>query len=143
MPPPKPDGLVVDMGEPEAADFIVKDISASAESGTWRWTGRRPTVKLLLTKTTGLKYVMDFAIAGVTLKQTGPVTISFFVADRLLDRVRYESEGDKHFEKPVDADWLQTAEETEVSAELDRMYVSPEDKVELGVILKKLGLSQQ
>jgi len=134
---------VVNMNDPDAPDHFVKDISSGVEAATWRWTGKRPTVKILLTKTTGLKYVIDFAIAGVTLKQTGPVTVSFFVADRLLDKARYETEGNKHFEKPVDSDWLQTATETEVSAEVDREFVSPEDGTKLGLILTRIGFDRQ
>ena len=98
---------MVNMDDPEAPSYFVKDISPSLEGNTWRWTGKRPTVKVLLPKTTGLKYVADFVIHAIVLKQTGPITVSFFIGDRLLGRVRYTTEGPRHFKSrsiPVAAD---------------------------------------
>lgn len=130
---------MINMNDPEAPSYFVNDISRSLEGNTWRWTGKRPTVKVLLPRTTGLKYVIDFVILAVVLKQTGPITVSFFIGDRLLDRVRYTSEGARHFEKPVNPEWLQTAKETEVSAEPDKLYVAPEDQTKLGLLLIRMG----
>lgn len=143
LPPPTPGSLIVNMNDPDAAGHFVRDISPALESETWRWTGKRPTVKILITQTTGLKYVIDFALAGMTLKQTGPVTVSFFVDDKLLDKVRYDTEGNKHFEKAVDPGWLQTGNETEISAELDKVFVAPGDKTVLGLILTRIGFAPQ
>lgn len=140
---PPPGSIMVNMNDEDAAERFVKDISLKLESATWRWTQKRPTLKILLTKTRDLKFAADFTIWEGTMKQTGPVTISFFVDGRLLDKVRYDTPGYKHVEKPVDPAWLQTAVETMVSAEIDKLYVDPADRTVLGFILTRMGFERQ
>lgn len=132
---------LLDMNHPDAELYLVLDINAGLEANSWRWTGKRPTIKVLPTTTRGQKFVMDFAISGDTFKQTGPVTISFFVAGKPLDRVVYDSPGSKHFEKPVPPEWLRTDTEIVLAAELDKLFVSSLDGAKLGVILVRMGLS--
>ena len=137
-----PASMMVNMNDPAAKSYFVKDIGSTLEGATWRWTGKRPTVKILLVKTAGLKLVVDFTLWEGNLKQTGPVTVSFFIGDRLLQKVRYEHAGYQHFETEVNPDWVQTAEETIVSAEIDKLFVAPEDGVTLGFILTKMGFER-
>jgi hypothetical protein len=143
IPEPPAGSMMVNMNDLDAPAHFVKDISSTLEGATWRWTQKRPTLKILLVKTQGLKFATDFTIWEGTLKQTGPVTISFFVDDKLLDNVRYDTPGYKHFEKPVDPAWLQTGTDTLVSAEIDKVYVDPGDKATLGFILTKMGFERR
>jgi hypothetical protein len=143
IPEPPPGSIAVKMNDTDAPEHFVKDISAKLEGTTWRWTQKRPTLKILLIKTRDLKFVADFTIWEGTMTQTGPVTISFFIDEKLLDKVRYDTPGYKHFEKPVDPAWLQTATETIVSAEIDKLYVDPADKATLGFILTRMGFERQ
>ena len=69
---------------------------------------------------------------------TGPVTISYIVNGRLLDKVRYDTPGAKHFEKPVDSSWLKANADTVVTMELDKAW-TPEPGVKLGVTLTRAG----
>ena len=135
--------MMVNMNDVNAQLHFVKDISSKLEGETWRWTGKRPTVKVLLVKTRGLKLVSDFTVWEGTLPQTGPVTISFYTDDKLLDKMRVDTPGYKHFEKEVNPDWLQTANETMIAAEIDKLYVAPEDGTKLGFILTRLGFERQ
>ena len=131
--------LMVDMGAPDAPAHIVKDILDGPDP--WRWTGKHPTLRQLLITTQGVKFSADFTLWPEAMKQTGPVTISFFVGDNLLDRVRYDTPGYKHFEKPVPPDWLQTATDTVISAEIDKLYVAPQDGKTFGFILSRMGFT--
>ena len=135
--------MMVNMNDPNAKSHFVKDISATLEGATWRWTGKRPTCKTLLVKTTGLKYVVDFTLWKGNMEQTGPVTVAFFIGDRLLEKVRYQHPGYQHYEIAVTPDWIQTADETIMAAEIDKLYVSPEDGLTLGFILSKMGFERQ
>ena len=135
--------MMVNMNDPDAKSHFVKDISPALEGATWRWTAKRPTCKVLLVKTGGLKYLVDFTLWEGNMKQTGPVTVAFFIGDRLLDKVRYEHPGYQHYEIAVNPDWVQTADETIIAAEIDKLYVSPEDGVTLGFILSKMGFERQ
>lgn len=134
--------MMVNMNDEDAESHFVKDIVLKLEGATWRWTAQRPTVKILLVKTHGLKFVTDFTLYEGCMKQTGPVTLSFWIGGHLLDKVRYDTPGYKHFEKAVDPEWLQTATETQVSEEIDKLYVDPEDGTKLGFILTKMGFER-
>jgi len=135
--------MMVYMNDDDARAHFVRDISAALEGSTWRWTQKRPALKVLLVKTAGLKYVVDFTLPEPTMQQTGPVNISFFLGDRLLDRVRYEKPGFQHYEKPIPPEWLQTTTETEISAEIDKLYKSPTDGATLGFILTRMGFERR
>jgi hypothetical protein len=129
--------MMVEMIDPDAATHIVKDVLPG--EGTWRWTGHQPTFKILAYTTQNLKLSMDFALWDEGFKQTGPVELSFFVNQRLLDKVRYTKPGEQHFEKAVPAEWLSTDVESIVSVAVDKMYVGPTDGKEFGFILTKIG----
>ncbi len=134
---------MVNMNDEDVREHIVSDVGIGLEGGSWRWTGRRPTLKVLLVKTGGLKFVADFTVSPDTLKQTGPVTISFNIGDKVLDKSRYDTPGYKHLEKAVDPGWLQTAADTVYSAEIDKLYTAPEDGNKLGFILTRMGFERQ
>src|SRR5262249_11616074 len=68
---------VVNMGDPDAHLSVIQDID-SAPNGSWRWAGKRPSIKVHLRSSEGLKFLMDFTVPQVTFQDTGPVTIAFF-----------------------------------------------------------------
>lgn len=129
---------IIDADDPDAQGHFVKDIGP-ATGASWRWTGKRPTMKILLPTADHRLFVVDFTIWDIGFRQTGPVQISFFVNGRLLDRVRYDTPGYKHFEKPVPANWLSTDVETTAAAEIDKLYTAEEDKAQFGFILSRMG----
>ena len=127
----------VAMNDAAADDHILRDINRAVEGGTWRWTGPKPTLRLVLPKTRNLRFVMDFSISGETMRQTGPLTIIFYVNGHVLETVKYDSAGEKHFEKPVAASWLYAGDNV-VSAELDKVFIAG-DGARLGVVLARAG----
>lgn len=133
---------VINMNDPDAASHIVKDIDGGVQGGSWRWAFQRPTIQVILRSTENQKFVIDFAIAQVTFKDTGPVTLSYSVNGHLLDKVRYTTSGEKHFEKPVPSQWLKQDMTTLVSAEIDKLWTAPQDGAKMGFILIRMGLTQ-
>ena len=134
---------ILNMADADAESHFVRDISPELQGNTWRWTGKRPTIRLHLRSNQKLMYSMHFVIADSTFQQTGPVTVSLFVNDHLLDRVRYASPGRQHIEKPVPAQWLSTDEYATVAAEVDKLWSpSQAGSQPLGFILVSLGLQQ-
>ncbi len=132
---------IVDMADPDAPQRFVQDI-ADYSQATWRWTLKRPTVRLRLNSNENLKYTIDFTLPDLTFKDTGPLTITFYVNGHMLDRVRYPSPGYQHFEKPIPPGWVTPREETTVAAEIDKMWVSKDDGTQFGFIISRIGLSQ-
>ncbi len=137
----EPIGSLVVMSDANAGDYIVKDVG-SLEAGAWRWGQRRPELRFRLNKTTGQRFVMDFAVAEATFKETGPVTASFFINGHLLDKVRYAEPGEKHFEKAVPANWLRTDDYNVVVIESQPYWTSPTDGVILTFTLTRAGFIQ-
>jgi hypothetical protein len=134
-----PDAMMVSMGSRDADPFIVKDVYGF--SGIpWRWTRQEPMVRVAVLSAAHIKLSADFALWQDAFKITGPVTVSFLVNGKVLGKVRYTSPGDKHFEKPVPADWLAGDSEATVGLSVDKLYTAPKDGAKFGVILVRLGL---
>ena len=134
---------ILNMADADAERHFVQDIAAALQGNTWRWTGKRPTIRLHPGSNQKLVYSIDFAIAGSTLEQTGPVTLSFFVNDHLLDRVRYATPGRRRFQKPVPAEWLAPDKSVTLAAEIDKLWKPPQPGGKpLGFILVSLGFEQ-
>lgn len=129
------------MADPDARLSFVQDI-ADGVNGSWRWTGKRPTIKLRLRSNENLKFVIDFTLPEVTFKDTGPVNVSFFVNDHLLDREFYAMPGIKHFEKNIPFGWVTPGQEATASAEIDKVWVAKDDGAILGFIVTRMGITQ-
>ena len=127
------------LGDPDAGAYVVRDIQANIEGDGWRWTHDRPAVRILLNRNDGWKARMEFSFPEPNFRQTGPVTVSFFVNDKLLDKVRYTTPGAKVFERAVPAAWLKAGEEALLSAEIAPPWIAPTDKAHLGFVLYKAG----
>ena len=129
----------VRMGEAAASNYIVGDINESIEGGGWRWTKRKPTLRLQLKRVTNQKFMADLTIAGNTFKETGPVSVTFTINDHELARESYTKAGRHPFEKAVPAEWLHVVGDNIVTMEIDKLWTSPTDGVELGFILASAG----
>jgi hypothetical protein len=138
---PSPIGTFVNLGEPSADAYIVRDVTGYADS-SWRWTRKRPELRFFLDSVEHLKFKADFSIADVTLKDTGPVTISVFINGHLLESLKYASSGRKEFEKPVPATFLLPKSVNFVALEIDKVWVSKTDGAVLGFILTSAGFSE-
>lgn len=129
------------MNDPAAEDHFLADIGP-LESGSWRWTRQHPTLRFVVPDPKGLKLSVDFSLSSDTMKETGPITIAYFVNGRALDTVRYEQPGGQHFEKAVPVDWLTGSEDVVVKLALDKVYTAPADGAKLGVTLVRAGFAE-
>jgi hypothetical protein len=134
---------MAEMKDSAVLHSIVKDIDRSDSPSEWRWTGQQPTVKVNIRGNEGLKFYAEFAFADATFKDTGPVTIAFKVNDQVVSTVRYDQPGKKTFEAAVPPAFLRPQAENLVSAELDKVWIAPQDGARLGLILTKMGLQQR
>jgi hypothetical protein len=127
------------MGAPESGDHIVSGIRERIEGDGWRWTREQPRLSFLLPRASGWTFSMDFGFPAPNFRDTGPVTVTFIVNGRVLDKVRYTQPGDQHFEKAVPAAWLRAGEETVAGADIDPPWIAPTDKAHLGFVLHRAG----
>ena len=131
----------VNMGDPNADMYIVRDITDSVE-GNWRWVRKRPELRFFLDSVDNLTLKADFTVPGVILKETGPVNISVFVNGKLLDTVHCDKDDEKHFAKAVPRSFLRANALNFVALEIDKVYVAKADGVVLGFILLRAGFAQ-
>jgi hypothetical protein len=132
-------GLLINMSDANAGAYFVRDIGAGLEGGRWRWTNQRPELKFFLQSINGLKLVWDFSVAEATFKETGPVTVSFYVNGQPVGRVPCPKPGDYKFEQPVRTALLRANQYNTIAAEADKLWVSPTDGVKLGFTMTRAG----
>ena len=132
---------MVDFSQGDANQYIVRDIWGG--DGPWRWTRKQPEVRLFMRTNQMLRYAIDFTIVEATFKDTGPVEVSFQVNGHELDRMKCDSQGSRHFEKPVPPEWIEPGKDALVGAEIDKVWYSPADRQALGFILTRIGLLQK
>jgi len=133
--------MLLQMDQPDLAPHIVKDIHERYDA-PWRWTDREPTLNVLALVIDNLKLSVDFAIYEPGFAQTGPLNLEFVVNGNTLDKVRYDSPGMKHFEKPVPPEWISAVVESSIAIKVDKLYVAPADGAKFGIILASAGFVQ-
>ena len=142
-PPNKSDGGAADFltfDTPAVATSVVKDVFVD-EPGPWRWTAADPEVRFALSSNGERTLLVDFAINDRTFRDTGPVTVSFYVNDHLASEERYTTYGDKSYEKRIPAAWLNGRSETRVRLHVDKVWPSPGGRA-LGILLKRVGFTE-
>jgi hypothetical protein len=132
---------IVDMSDEDATAHFVRDLSSYA-SPPWRWAGQRPVLRVRMRSAENLRYTIDFSVQKKMLQSTGPLTVSFLVNGRVLDRVLYDRDGPQHFEKPVPEGWVTAGQDTMLGADVDKAWIPPGGGPKLGIILTRIGLTQ-
>jgi hypothetical protein len=138
---PKQARQVIEMADPDADAAIVQDIQHGA-SGPWRWTGRKPTVRLFVSSVEGRKLKVHYAIADSTFRDTGPLNLKFFVNGSLLATVAEAKPGEREFERAVPRESLRPNADNLFAIEIDKVWVSKVDGAQLGMILTSIGLTR-
>ena len=129
----------VRMGDINAAAYIVRDIGHSLQGEGWRWASQAPEMRFYLLMIDDVKFRMEFALPPVTFKQTGPVTLSYFVNGKLLDRVAYDKPGHHRFERLVPREYLRPDAINMVAIQPDKLYVDKDDGSQLSFALSSAG----
>ena len=130
------------MSEPRADKFIVRDITLGASAGLQRWTQQNPAVRCKLPDAGAWNIAMDFIATGVTMQDTGPITLTFTVNGREITRLRCDKPGRQQFQAPLPADLALPGAELVFQASIDKPWVSRDDGAKLGVLLIAMGFIQ-
>ncbi|MBI5083193.1 MAG: hypothetical protein HZB13_01145 [Acidobacteria bacterium] len=129
------------MSEPRADGAIVRNIPP--RGGWHRWTGQSPAVKCTLPVAGKWSAAADFDVAGATLKDTGPIQITFRVNGRELGRMRCEKPDSYSFRAPLPPELAAPGKELILEAEVDKPWVAPADGARLGVLLSAAGFKAE
>ncbi len=125
----------VGMSEPRAKAFIVRDIG---EPGLQSWTAANPAMQFTLSEPGEWIAEVRFNANEATLKDTGPITLTFSVNGRPVGSMRVADGSVKTFSTPVR---LETTK-AELSFTIDKPWVAPSDGAKLGVLLHAMGFKR-
>ncbi|MBI3682686.1 MAG: hypothetical protein HY235_20115 [Acidobacteria bacterium] len=138
---PRVVGAIIAMDSPYVDNYIVGGIVPAAPGSPWRWTHQRPELRFQLAEIKGLRFFMDLVIPDTTFQKTGPVTLRFFVDGRQIGSAHYDTPGQKRFETRTPENVLTTSPMV-VAAEIDKVWVSPQDGARLGFLLIRAGFTE-
>jgi hypothetical protein len=134
---PPDERFYVRMVAHSAGRRIVKDIAEGA--AMFRWTGAEPSIELRVSSPGPWLARMEFAVAEATLRETGPVTVRLFLNDQLLGQQQFRAPGESTLSFPVPDELLAAAGTARLRAQIEPVWVAPDDGARLGVLLKAMG----
>lgn len=129
----------VRMADPEAPRHFLGGVSPTLEAGSWRWTGKRPELRLFVRSEAAARLRVEFAVAEDTFRATGPVRVAFVVNGTRAGEQSYSRPGQYTFEKPLPAGLLRPGAINTLAIEVDKVWISPADGEALGLILLAAG----
>ena len=136
----EPFGYFLNMSDPNAGAYLVQGFESSGP-GTWRWAHEHPVLRFLVPDVAGLKFTMDFSLPERTFRETGPVTLTFTLNGKLLDRARFEQAGPLHYSHDVPPALLHKNAVNLVAIDPHPVWVSKADGGRLGFILSRAGFT--
>jgi len=89
------------MSEARADQAIVQGIPLGLGSGIHRWTAENAAVRCKLPTAGPWNIAMDFIVAARTIRDTGPITLTFRVNGREVAHLRCDHPGERQFRAPL------------------------------------------
>jgi hypothetical protein len=129
----------IEMADPAANDYIVRDISP--EPGVYRWAFLHPELRFRVRRPEDLFFTAELALPEVTFRVTGPVTVTYALDGKVLGSVRCDHVGRFQVRKAVPAGWVQLNQYVHVTFAADRRWVSPDDGAQLSFLLFNAGFT--
>jgi hypothetical protein len=139
-PDPSGVGPAVKMADPDANDYIVRDIGLMP--GIWRWAFLHPELRFRVKHSAGLHFTAEIHIPEVTFTVTGPVVLTYSVNGRSLGFVRCDRPGTYQIDHAVPPAWLVPGDYIHVTFDADRHWVAPEDGARLSFLLSRAGFTE-
>lgn len=129
---------VVHMTDVDAREHFVADIIEPL-AANWRWTGKRPMIRLNVPEHIQRTYRIEFVIPEQSVA-AGPVTLTFLVNGHALDRKQFARAGPYTFEKEVPPEWI-SGGAVALGAETDKVF-SVKNGPTYGFLLITIGLKR-
>lgn len=141
-PEPAPLAGWVAIADPRAPDYLLEGFLPPGPGQSWVWTSDKATVRVRISDTKNLRMRVHFALPDQSHGPLLPITIRYFVNDRLLDTVVYRQTGHLEYRHPVPAEWLVPDQDIRLRMEISPVYIAAADKQKLGLILAEIGLER-
>jgi hypothetical protein len=139
---PSPDFSAAAMTDPKAAEFFLHGIDSELSGNAWRWTGPNPALRLRAPAAPPFDLVIDFAVAEVTFRGTGPLSIAVTLNAKPFDTIRCAAPGRMLFRKEVQAELLRPGDVAEVALSIDKTWKAPDSDRLYGIQLLRVALER-
>jgi hypothetical protein len=131
------------MSEQRADQFIRSGIPPGQGAGERRWTNEAPSLRFTLPRADGWTAALDLEFVDVTMRDTGPVTVSVAVNGTAIGELRCERPGRYQFRGAVPAGAVRAGAETVLSAAVDQPWIAKADAAKLGFLLYAGGFLRE
>jgi len=138
-PDPGSDMAFVKMDDPQANEFLVKDISPGSDFR--RWAFMHPELRFRVKDPSHLTFTAELTVPEITFKVTGPVTVTYAVNGKTLGTLHVDHPGDFQVEKAVPEGLVEGGKYISVTFDAHPRWISPEDHAELSFLLRSAGFS--
>lgn len=128
------------MSDPHADAYIVQGFRAQSE-GSWRWAHEHPILRFYLPELSRAQFTMVFTFPEQTFRLTGPVTLTFSINGKFLDRARYDHPGEQQYSREVPGDYLKSNGINTVAIEPDKL-ATPNPGEKLAFVLIRAGFTE-
>jgi len=139
-PDPAGVGPAVKMADPDADDYIVRDVGLMP--GVWRWAYLHPELRFRVRHSEGLHFTAEINIPEVTFKVTGPVVVTYSIDRQRLGAIRCDRPGTYDINTEVPSGWVRPGQYIHVTFDADRHWVSPDDGAQLSFLLLRAGFTE-
>jgi hypothetical protein len=130
-------GSLVKMSDPDADDYIVRDVDPMP--GVWRWAFAHPELRFRMRDTNHSRFTAEIAVPEVTFRVTGPVGITYYIDGRMLGSIRCDHSGKFEIDHAIPLGWMDANRYIHVTFEADRRWVSPDDGKQLSFQILQAG----
>ena len=128
------------MSDPDASAYLVRGFREKND-GAWRWALAHPVMRFYLPALPRATFTMAFVLPEETFRVTGPVTLTFSINGRTLDRARYEKPGEQQYTHQVPPEFLKPQAINIVGVEPDKVAaLNPGEK--LSFLLIRAGFTE-
>ena len=141
LPPATGLGYYVSMSDPNSSTYVVRGIAGRTED-PWRWAYEHPVLRFRAPDVGPLKFMLHFYLPPRTFRETGPVTLTFTINGKFLDRARFKVSGQLHYSHAVAPEFLNKKNENLVAIDPDPVWVSKEDGQKFGFVIAEAGFAE-
>jgi hypothetical protein len=143
--PSRPDPVALsyflNVANPNAAAYIVKDVGDKTEGGGFRWAFAHPVLRFMVPLMDHPKFVMDFFLPEPAFRVTGPLTLTFSLNGRFFDKQRFAQMGQQHYQHDVADGFLLFGAINLMSIDPDKVFVA-EDGARLSFPFSRVGFTE-
>jgi hypothetical protein len=132
-------GPWVELHGPTQGEHLLHDFATPSGGDEHVWTYERPVLVFAVPKRSGVKFKMEFQLAGATLKETGPVAITFWLNGTPLVTKTYDAAGMYDMEQDVPSKLLRDDSIAIVETTQNKYYFAEGDGQRLSYLFHAAG----